>query len=233
MRKGRLIVLEGYEGVGKTTQCRLLVEALNARGCNVVSFREPGGTVANEKIREVIMTYGKDLPIQSVATLFIACKKNLLEEKIFPALAVGQTVILDRYTPSLLAYQTATGELPMGDIMTMLQLCEADYEPDMYIHLDTNFGIISSRLANRGGVSDTFEEQQLERSHAIYQTYGKFFNDYQGSALVNTIDAAASIDEVQSVILSAIEREFPELGMEDVNGLCPNTVSTTDGAIGS
>lgn len=211
MQNGLFIVLEGYEGVGKTTQCKILSDYFKNLGKDVVLCREPGGTPANEKIRDIIIAHGKDLPIESLVNLFIAAKKNLLVEVIEPALAAGKVVILDRYTPSLLAYQTATGEVSMRQILEALRLSRADRQPDVYFHLTTNFGILSSRITRRNvgnEVEDEFEKQQLTRSHAIYRNYDTFFDTYATFVNVRTIDAAQSIEDVHLAIVTYLQELY-------------------------
>ncbi len=98
------VTFEGLDGSGKSTQARLLAEALAADGRDVVATREPGGTEAGELIRELILSRRYVAP-WAEAALFAAARAQLVDEVIAPALARGADVVCDRYLDSSLAYQ--------------------------------------------------------------------------------------------------------------------------------
>jgi dTMP kinase len=104
-RKGLFIVLEGPDKSGKSTQARMLVEALRARGHDVLHTREPGGTAAAEAIRRVLLDPG--LTVSPTAELFLyeASRAQHTDEVLRPALAAGKVVVCERYTMSTDAYQ--------------------------------------------------------------------------------------------------------------------------------
>ena len=105
---GAFVVFEGGDGAGKSTQCRLLADALRARGHEVVVTREPGGTPIGEAIREVLLGAGSDgMAARTEALLFAAARAEHAAALIRPAVARGAVVISDRYLDSSVAYQGA------------------------------------------------------------------------------------------------------------------------------
>ena len=114
--RGWFITIEGPEGAGKTTQAERLVAWLAARGHDVLSTREPGGTWLGERIREVLLartgTGGRSDPVTD-AFLFDAARRQLVTEVLRPALAAGRTVVCARYTDSTLAYQGYGAGVPI------------------------------------------------------------------------------------------------------------------------
>jgi len=104
-RKGKLIVFEGPEGGGKTTQATLAKDFLEEQGFEVLLLREPGGTPFGEEIREILLYRDFDLNPLSQMLFFYAARSEILEKEVRPALAKGIIVIMDRYYLSTFAYQ--------------------------------------------------------------------------------------------------------------------------------
>ena len=106
--RGAFVVFEGGDGAGKSTQCRLLADALRSRGRAVVVTREPGGTPIGEAIREVLLGAGSDgMAARTEALLFAAARAEHASALIRPAVSRGAVVISDRYLDSSVAYQGA------------------------------------------------------------------------------------------------------------------------------
>ena len=128
---GRFISLEGGEGVGKSTQARALVAALEARGLSVLLTREPGGSAGAEAIRGLLLSGEADRwSTRAEALLFAAARADHIEKTILPALARGAWVICDRFLDSSRAYQSASGELSDADILTLHQIGSGGFLPD-------------------------------------------------------------------------------------------------------
>ena len=106
MTRGRFITLEGGEGAGKSTQVGMLAAALRARGFDVVTTREPGGSAGAEEIRALLVTGGAGRwSALTEAFLHFAARRDHLERVVWPALASGYWVVSDRFVDSTLAYQ--------------------------------------------------------------------------------------------------------------------------------
>lgn len=123
------ISFEGVDGSGKTTQVALLADALREEGRDVVATREPGGTPAGERIRELLLEGGEIAP-WTEAALFAAARAQLVDEVIRPALARGADVICDRYIDSSLAYQGLARGLGVERVLELNLLATSGLLPD-------------------------------------------------------------------------------------------------------
>jgi dTMP kinase len=123
------ISFEGVDGSGKTTQVALLADSLRGEGRNVVATREPGGTPAGERIRELLLE-GGDIAPWTEAALFAAARAQLVDEVIRPALARGADVICDRYIDSSLAYQGIARGLGVERVLELNLLATSGLLPD-------------------------------------------------------------------------------------------------------
>lgn len=147
---GRFIVFEGGEGVGKSTQSRLLAEALRARGLEVVTTREPGGTPGAEAIRALLLdTQGPGFGARAEALLFAAARADHVETLIRPALASGAWVVCDRYLDSSRAYQGGGSGLDDADILTLHRIGSAGLLPDCTVLLTLDPAEAAARVARR------------------------------------------------------------------------------------
>ena len=123
------ISFEGVDGSGKTTQVALLADALREEGRDVVATREPGGTPAGERIRELLLE-GAEIAPWTEAALFAAARAQLVDEVIRPALARGADVICDRYIDSSLAYQGIARGLGVERVLELNLLATSGLLPD-------------------------------------------------------------------------------------------------------
>ena len=134
--RGRFIVFDGPDGAGKSTQRQLLADELQAAGGQVVSCRDPGGTVIGDRIRSVLLDF--DLETMNVcceAMLFMASRAQLVAEVIKPALTAGKTVLCDRFITSTCAYQGAAGFDPRR-VIELARFAVDECWPNLTIVLD-------------------------------------------------------------------------------------------------
>ena len=103
--KGKFITFEGCEGVGKSTQLRLLAEYLNREGIDTAFTREPGGTPLAERIREILLDENLVISPYAEAELFATARRDHIDNLILPSIEAGKLVVCDRYIDSSLAYQ--------------------------------------------------------------------------------------------------------------------------------
>jgi dTMP kinase len=201
--KGRLITLEGGEGAGKSTAVETIRTWLESRGRAVTLTREPGGTVAAEKIREILLdpATGDLEPITELLLMFAARAENLARV-IRPALAAGRDVICDRFTDASMAYQGGGRELGREPVESLASLVHPDLEPDLTLLLDIDVTVGKDRIRQRGNGPDRFEQTRqdfLERVRVAYL-------DQAGRAPERfvVIDAGRRLDQVQASIEQAL-----------------------------
>jgi len=157
--------LEGIDRSGKTTQATLLLEAL---GAEAVGVREPGGTAAGERVRELLKDPELALSAQAEALLFAAARAELVRGVIRPALAAGHVVICDRFLDSSLAYQGAGRGLGVEEVERINRFATAGLEPDLTLLLVVD----PAAAAVRVGEADRFEQEGAglqERVGAAYE----------------------------------------------------------------
>ena len=137
--RGWFITIEGPEGAGKTTQAARLEAYLRDSGIPTIRTREPGGTALGERIRELLLDpVAHQRPVDPLADalLFNAARRQLVEEVIRPALALGTTVVCARFADSTLAYQGYGSGLPLDDLRALERVATGRLRPDLTILLD-------------------------------------------------------------------------------------------------
>ena len=203
---GRFIAFEGGEGTGKSTQVRLLAEALSAKGLAVVSTREPGGTPGAEAIRELLLSPpGGEWPMRSEALLFAAARADHVANLIRPALARGEWVLCDRFIDSSRAYQGAAGGMGRDAINALHHFGSEGLEPDLTFVLTMDDGTREQRLAKRDrGISDAIGGRDATFHGRVADA---FLALAHGPAHV-LIDGGRSVEEVHREILCHVEDRF-------------------------
>ena len=158
---GVFLSFEGIDGSGKSTQARLLAEALRARGLTVTLTREPGGSAGAEEIRRLVLEGAADRwSTETELLLFTAARRDHLEKTIRPALARGEVVICDRFADSSRIYQGLT----RGDLRATVDALHAlmiGVEPDLTFLIDIDPSLGLQRAIARAGSEMRFEGMGL------------------------------------------------------------------------
>ena len=164
--KGLFITFEGGEGAGKSTQIRILAQALRGRGYDVVMTREPGGSAGAEAVRHVLLSGSAEgFGVRMEALLFAAARNDHVEELIRPAIAAGKIVLCDRFMDSSRVYQGVTGNLEPEFIAALERVAIDGMVPDLTVILDlpAEKGLARARARHDGGdgAPDRYEKEEL------------------------------------------------------------------------
>jgi dTMP kinase len=194
------ISLEGVDGSGKSTQARLLVEAL---GEETVSIREPGGTDAAERIRDLLADPALALEPLAELLLFLAARADLTERVIRPALEAGRTVVCDRFSDSSVAYQGAARGLGVGEVIGLCEAATDGLWPDLTLLLKVEPELSLGRADGK----DRFESEGLELQRAVARAYEEIA--IIASDRVVVIDGDGTVDEVHGRVMDAVRDHAP------------------------
>jgi len=201
---GKFIAFEGGEGTGKSTQTRLLAEALRARGIEAITTREPGGTPGAEAIRELLLhPPGEGWNARAEALLFAAARSDHVESLIRPNLARGAWVISDRFVDSSRAYQGGAGGVGDDAITALHQFGSEGMRPDCTILLEVDEARLAARLNERDGdTSDAIGGREIEYHRKVAASFRALaYADHEGFRIC---DGTGTPDEVHARILSAL-----------------------------
>ena len=173
MSRGLLVVFEGAEGAGKSTQLRMLADWLGSRGRDVVAVREPGGTIVGDEIRRILLDPNSDIVPRSEALLFMASRAQLVEREIRPALENGATVLLDRFFLSTYAYQGLGRGIPEADLRATNSIATQGLVPDVTLLLTMPVAVGLARAIDRGE-RDRMERADLEFHERVARAFETF-----------------------------------------------------------
>jgi dTMP kinase len=188
--RGRFIAFEGGEGAGKSTQARLLAEALRARGMSVITTREPGGTPGAEAIRTLLLEPpGASWTPEAEALLFAAARADHVARLVRPAIERGDWVVCDRFVDSSRAYQGGAGGLGDDAILALHAFGSSALRPDRVILLEGDDAALAERLAARdGGTSDAIGGRPAAYHSAVAAAFRALATaDPDGFARINAI----------------------------------------------
>jgi dTMP kinase len=209
MSKGKLILISGPDGCGKTTQAKLLVKALQKRFGKekIIHTYEPGGSLYGKEIRELILNgkHAADANGLTMMLLFFAARADHIRKIIKPALLSGKVVVSDRFDESTFSYQIfGQKEKHLLELFKYLRhmMMVASYRPH-YLILDIQPNIARSRMKDRGKMSH-FDKRGLSFHERVRQGFKVFSKSYGG----DIIDGNGTIEEVHARVMAEVERIF-------------------------
>ncbi|AUH73170.1 dTMP kinase [Legionella sainthelensi] len=200
---GKLIVIEGLEGAGKSTAVNTVIDLLAERQIKTITTREPGGTAIGEILRNLIKNpeYRDVLDDRSELLLLYTARIQLLKQVIEPALQKGVWVIADRFELSTIAYQGGGRGLEQEMISHLSSFALQGLKPDLTLYLDISPEEGMKRVKSRGEL-DRIEQQSIEFFHRVHDSYLQYIkmNPY-----VVSINAALPLKKVQLALQKAID----------------------------
>lgn len=215
MARGRLVVFEGVEGVGKSTQLDRLAGHLARAGVAHRTFREPGGTPLGDEIRRLLLDPATRISARAEALLFMASRAELVSRELRPALAEGCLALVDRFFLSTYAYQIAGRGLPSADVRAANLVATEGLVPDVTLLLTLRPGEGLSRAARRSTrdrieLADDGFHARVERAFSEYTTREWQFAHEECGPIV-PVDASGTEADVETRILEAVSTRFAEL----------------------
>ena len=192
---GKFITLEGMDGAGKSTHIPTIIQALEARGIEVVSTREPGGTSLGERLREIVLH--EAMTPETETLLMFAARNEHLAQVIRPALARGAYVLSDRFTDATFAYQCGGRGVPSEKIVALEHWVQGELQPDVTLLFDVPVEVSVQRLAN-AREPDKFEAESVEFFTRIRNAYLE--RARQSPQRFRIIDANRPLDAVKQTI---------------------------------
>lgn len=204
MEKGKLITLEGGEGSGKSTQLEFVKNWFEKHNIPYMITREPGGTALGDDVRNILKHAKYQILPRAEILLFNACRAELIEEKIKPALNNGINVICDRFYDSSVAYQAFGRGLDASQVMDICMYATDQIEPDLTLWLDIKPAVAFARK-HGADENDRMEQSGLEFHNNVYLGYKYLHENYPR---IKRIDATKSIDEVSADIDTLLKQSF-------------------------
>jgi len=202
MKRGKFITLEGIDGAGKSSHVEFLRDRIRALGAEVVVTREPGGTPAGERLRELVLS----VPMTGVseALVMFAARGEHLAQVIEPALRDGRWVLCDRFSDATYAYQCGGRGLAPDLVIKLEQLVHPHLQPDATFLFDLDPAIAYARQRAQSRSPDKFEREAEDFFRRVREAYRD--RARMNAGRFHVIDASGSIDEVRGALGKAFDR---------------------------
>lgn len=196
---GKLIVLDGPDGCGKTTQAKLLTQQLQAKGVPANCFRDPGDTTIGERIREILLSPEHlAMSTRTEMLLYMAARAQLWQEKIVPAIRENECVVLDRWISSTCAYQGHAGDFGVQNVIKLATDALARTWPDLTIILDADLKTCAARLP---GKRDRMEAKSRDYHQNVREGFLELARQQKNFLVV---DAEGDIETVHERVMKVI-----------------------------
>jgi dTMP kinase len=211
---GRVIVFEGGEGSGKSTQLRRLSDMLRQRGIAHISLREPGGTPVGTEVRRVLLDPASDIEPRAEALLFMASRAQLVQREIRPALERGEWVLLDRFFLSTYAYQICGHGLPEDEVRAANGFATGGLVPDLTLLLTFPVSEGLARAAGRDASHDRMEAMGEPFHQRVAAAFGAFSSpawqrEHAECGPIVAVDARGTEEEVTARVNGVLRRQWP------------------------
>jgi dTMP kinase len=201
MVRGFFVSLDGLDGTGKSSQCRLLADWLRGRGHAVTTCADPGGTAVGKAIRKLLLEGRHQMTVACEALLFMASRAQLAAEIVRPALDAGRVVVSDRFLLANVVYQGYAGGLDPELVWQTGRMATGGLEPDLTVILDMP---VEAALARRTGSPDRFESRDTLYQNRVRQGFLAEARRDPGSLRV--VDASHPIEVVHEHICEEVAR---------------------------
>lgn len=202
---GKFITFEGIDGSGKSTQLRMLASDLRARGVEIISTHEPGGTPLGRRLREAFLETEETVAPRAELLLFAADRAQHVEFLIKPALSEGRTVISDRYADATFAYQGAGRGFEEETVNEVIALATGGLKPDLTLFFDISVERALGRMNSHSGSERIQNRMDLETA----EFYTRVRGAYLGIAAreperFKIVDANGSVDEIHRTVAEIV-----------------------------
>lgn len=206
---GKLIVFEGVEGCGKTSQMQLCSNWLKSLGISVILTREPGGTKLGSYLRSLLLESENTVAEVTELLLYAADRAQHVEQELKPSLAAGKYILCDRYTDSTIAYQGYGRGLNFKLIHQLNDIATAGLESDLTIWLDIDVEVGLSRKRKDEAKLDRIEQETIAFHRRVQQGYAELAAS--NPSRIVRVDGSLSKETVHQMIQDILRVHLKEL----------------------
>jgi dTMP kinase len=199
--RGKFITLEGMDGAGKSTHIPDVIKLLESKGIEVISTREPGGTVLGEQLRTLLLN--EPMHPETETLLMFAARREHIAQVIEPALSQGAWVLSDRFTDATYAYQSGGRGVLANKVIELEAWVQGSLQPDLTLLFDVPVEVSVARLAS-ARTPDKFERESADFFTKIRNAYlDRARNNPNRFCIINSNQTLEDVKaEVKNVISS-------------------------------